>query len=301
MPRRGARRPCRRRGCRSPPRSAAAGLSWGADPPRGEGLPWEGQSSWRVWLAHRLARALLAARAGAGGGDSGQNGTAFPPGASPSSGCGSKAWTPTPGHPGALLWRRPDGDHRSDSAASRRSPGAGRRASRGSAPPAHLRRRGLCDHPSPRADALAHRRRPGGRIAAGVQQPRTIVEARPPASPAPTTPRPKRRSTTPIRSSRRLLAGGFLVAEGADDASGIRPEPQAGRPRRPVGSGRDRPGARRYRALSGDRRRALCRAEDRTSGRAPAGGRSSFRARSSDPDGARRRSGGLGTLRAAPP
>ena len=37
-------------------------LSWGADPPRGEGLPWEGEASWRLWLAHRLARALLSAR-----------------------------------------------------------------------------------------------------------------------------------------------------------------------------------------------------------------------------------------------
>ena len=40
-------------------------LSWGVDPPRGEGLPWagHGQESWRLWLTHRLARALISARA----------------------------------------------------------------------------------------------------------------------------------------------------------------------------------------------------------------------------------------------
>ena len=39
-------------------------LSWGVDPPRGEGLPWSGgMESWRLWLTHRLARALLSARA----------------------------------------------------------------------------------------------------------------------------------------------------------------------------------------------------------------------------------------------
>jgi hypothetical protein len=38
-------------------------LSWGVDPPRGEQtLGVSGGESWRVWLAHRLAGALLAAR-----------------------------------------------------------------------------------------------------------------------------------------------------------------------------------------------------------------------------------------------
>lgn len=40
-------------------------LSWGMDPPAAEHDPWGGRESWRLWLTHRLARALLAAR-GAG-------------------------------------------------------------------------------------------------------------------------------------------------------------------------------------------------------------------------------------------
>lgn len=39
-------------------------LSWGIDPPAGGNtLPWSGVASWRLWLTHRLARALLQARA----------------------------------------------------------------------------------------------------------------------------------------------------------------------------------------------------------------------------------------------
>jgi hypothetical protein len=86
-------------------------LSWGADPPRGEGLPWEGQSSWRVWLAHRLARALLAARAGTGGGNGGNDsndgndGHGVPPWRFALErlrleGVDTDTWTP-----GALLWK----------------------------------------------------------------------------------------------------------------------------------------------------------------------------------------------------
>jgi hypothetical protein len=41
-------------------------LSWGMDPPATERGAWGGRESWRLWLTHRLARALLAAR-GAGG------------------------------------------------------------------------------------------------------------------------------------------------------------------------------------------------------------------------------------------
>jgi hypothetical protein len=37
-------------------------LSWGMDPPESERDPWGGRESWRLWLTHRLARALLAAR-----------------------------------------------------------------------------------------------------------------------------------------------------------------------------------------------------------------------------------------------
>jgi hypothetical protein len=39
-------------------------LSWGMDPPVSEGA-WGGRESWRLWLTHRLARALLAARGAA--------------------------------------------------------------------------------------------------------------------------------------------------------------------------------------------------------------------------------------------
>jgi len=41
-------------------------LSWGMDPPASEGS-WGGRESWRLWLTHRLARALLAARGAAEG------------------------------------------------------------------------------------------------------------------------------------------------------------------------------------------------------------------------------------------
>jgi hypothetical protein len=37
-------------------------LSWGMDPPVTERDPWGGRESWRLWLTHRLARALIAAR-----------------------------------------------------------------------------------------------------------------------------------------------------------------------------------------------------------------------------------------------
>jgi len=37
-------------------------LSWGMDPPVSERDPWGGRESWRLWLTHRLARALIAAR-----------------------------------------------------------------------------------------------------------------------------------------------------------------------------------------------------------------------------------------------
>ncbi len=40
-------------------------LSWGMDPPAAERSAWGGRESWRLWLTHRLARALLMARAAA--------------------------------------------------------------------------------------------------------------------------------------------------------------------------------------------------------------------------------------------
>jgi hypothetical protein len=41
-------------------------LSWGMDPPAAERTAWGGRESWRLWLTHRLARALLAARGAEG-------------------------------------------------------------------------------------------------------------------------------------------------------------------------------------------------------------------------------------------
>jgi hypothetical protein len=41
-------------------------LSWGTDPPPSE-RTWAGRESWRLWLTHRLARALLVARGTQGG------------------------------------------------------------------------------------------------------------------------------------------------------------------------------------------------------------------------------------------
>jgi hypothetical protein len=37
-------------------------VSWGMDPPANERGAWGGRESWRLWLTHRLARALIAAR-----------------------------------------------------------------------------------------------------------------------------------------------------------------------------------------------------------------------------------------------
>ena len=75
-------------------------LSWGADPPRGEGLPWEGQSSWRLWLAHRLAGALVAARMGGGDGGHGVPPWRFALERLRLEGVDTDTWTP-----GALLWK----------------------------------------------------------------------------------------------------------------------------------------------------------------------------------------------------
>jgi hypothetical protein len=36
-------------------------LSWGMDPPQTAARSWNGRLSWRLWLTHRLARALISA------------------------------------------------------------------------------------------------------------------------------------------------------------------------------------------------------------------------------------------------
>jgi hypothetical protein len=58
--------------------AAGGQLSWGVDPPAAAGfgpLAGEGRMSWRLWLTHRLARALIAGVAAA---DAGAGGTAAP-------------------------------------------------------------------------------------------------------------------------------------------------------------------------------------------------------------------------------
>jgi len=48
-------------------------LSWGIDPPANESrLPWNSKESWRLWLTHCLARALLDARASVAAADGGE-------------------------------------------------------------------------------------------------------------------------------------------------------------------------------------------------------------------------------------
>jgi hypothetical protein len=70
-------------------------VSWGVDPPAGERSPWGGRESWRFWLAHRLARALLAARS-----EPGPEPWRFALERLRLEGIDTDTWTP-----GALLWR----------------------------------------------------------------------------------------------------------------------------------------------------------------------------------------------------
>lgn len=85
-------------------------LSWGMDPPRREGgLGPRGEESWRLWLTHRLARALLAPRAEKAGDETGGPAGAATGGEEPwrlalerlrLEGVSTETWTPGP-----LLWR----------------------------------------------------------------------------------------------------------------------------------------------------------------------------------------------------
>ena len=74
-------------------------LSWGVDPPRSE-RAWSAGESWRAWLAHRLARALLAARTGGGGGNEKIEPWRFALDRLRLEGIDTDTWTP-----GALLWK----------------------------------------------------------------------------------------------------------------------------------------------------------------------------------------------------
>lgn len=74
-------------------------LSWGVDPPRSE-RAWSAGESWRAWLANRLARALLAARAGGGEGNEMIEPWRFALDRLRLEGIDTDTWTP-----GALLWK----------------------------------------------------------------------------------------------------------------------------------------------------------------------------------------------------
>jgi hypothetical protein len=75
-------------------------LSWGMDPPAEESLAlWDGRESWRFWLTHRLARAILAGKA-AGSAGEGVEPWRFALERLRLEGVDTDSWTP-----GALLWR----------------------------------------------------------------------------------------------------------------------------------------------------------------------------------------------------
>jgi hypothetical protein len=75
-------------------------ISWGVDPPAGERSSlWDGRESWRLWLSHRLARALLTARAAE---TQGVEPWRFALERLRLEGVDTTTWTP-----GALLWKEP--------------------------------------------------------------------------------------------------------------------------------------------------------------------------------------------------
>lgn len=74
-------------------------LSWGVDPPREES-PFGGES-WRLWLTHRLARALVSARSVEGSEPSASEPWQFALDRVRLEGVDTDTWTP-----GALLWKR---------------------------------------------------------------------------------------------------------------------------------------------------------------------------------------------------
>ena len=76
-------------------------LSWGVDPPAGERSSlWDGRESWRLWLSHRLARALIDARAAEMPENAGVEPWRFALERVRLDGVDTTTWTP-----GALLWQ----------------------------------------------------------------------------------------------------------------------------------------------------------------------------------------------------
>ena len=76
-------------------------LSWGVDPPAGERSSlWDGRESWRLWLSHRLARALIDARAAETPENAGIEPWRFALERVRLDGVDTATWTP-----GALLWK----------------------------------------------------------------------------------------------------------------------------------------------------------------------------------------------------
>jgi len=76
-------------------------LSWGVDPPADERSSlWDGRESWRLWLSHRLARALIDARAAEMPDKAGVEPWRFALERVRLDGVDTTTWTP-----GALLWK----------------------------------------------------------------------------------------------------------------------------------------------------------------------------------------------------
>ncbi|HSF38683.1 MAG TPA: hypothetical protein VLT87_02755, partial [Thermoanaerobaculia bacterium] len=76
-------------------------LSWGVDPPAEERSAFgDGRESWRFWLTHRLARALLAGKAAGKAAGESVEPWRFALERLRLEGVDTDSWTP-----GALLWR----------------------------------------------------------------------------------------------------------------------------------------------------------------------------------------------------
>ena len=227
-------------------------LSWGMDPPATERDAWGGRESWRLWLTHRLARALLAARSAGEGIEPWR----FALERLRLEGVDTGSWTPA-----ASLWGGDltDGDHRPRPPLAGRDPRARvpscrRRCAGGSIPT-----RGT--GPSPirgRAPPRACSTRRSAALLGEFKSPRTIVDAVIRYSQA----RDLDPESTLVEAYpllERLLAAGFLVTEGSDEAGGIAALARARRADRGIRGAGVRAGAGGHRALPGRGGRAARR------------------------------------------